>query len=361
LDRQRLHLVSAGKGTPAVLFEAGIASSYLSWARVIPGIATFTGTCAYDRAGLGWSDPARGPRTVAGMLGDLRGVIAHAKTATGAPWVLVGHSFGAFLVYAYASAHPADVAGLVLLDPPSDWHRVTRRQARLLWGGIQLSRIGGILARIGVVRAGLALLTKGAPGVPKRMVRIFGSTTARTLERLVGEVRKLPPEVHPIVQALWSQPKCFRAMAEHLGALQDMAAAVAGVTSLPDVPIVVVSSGDQSRETIARHRALARLSPSGRHVIAEKAGHWIQLDDPELVITTIRDVWKSARSAPQRVDRIDLRGAPGWNAAGDGGNGCEGEPDHHEGRRIRRRHAEEEAGEILTGPARDEEADREAR
>jgi pimeloyl-ACP methyl ester carboxylesterase len=137
-------------------------------------------------------------------------------------------------------------------------------------------------------------LTDGAPGVPRRFVRVFGSTTARTLERLVGEVRKLPPEVHPLVQAIWCQPKCFRAMAEHLGALQDMAAAVAGVTTLPDVPVVVVSSGDHSPETIARHRALARLSSSGRHVIARNAGHWIQLDAPELVIAAIRDVWKLA-------------------------------------------------------------------
>jgi pimeloyl-ACP methyl ester carboxylesterase len=165
----------------------------------------------------------------------------------------------------------------------------------MLRGGIQLSRLGGILARVGAVRAGLALLTDGAPGVPRRFVRMFGSTTARTLERLVGEVRKLPPEVHPIVQAVWCQPKCFRAMADHLGALQEMAAAVAGLTSLPDVPLVVVSSGDQSPETIARHRALARLSSSGRHVIADKAGHWIQLDDPALVITTIRDVWSIAQ------------------------------------------------------------------
>ena len=294
VDRQRLHVVSAGSGTPAVLFEAGIASSSLSWARVMPDLAPFTRTWAYDRAGLGWSDPARSPRTVAGLLGELHGVVAHATSATGTPCILVGHSFGAFLVYAYASAHPADVAGLVLLDPPSEWHGVTRRQARMLWGGIQLSRVGAVLARIGLVRAGLALLTKGAPGVPRRFVRVFGSTAARTLEGLVGEVRKLPPEVHPIVQALWSQPKCFRATAEQLGALPDLAAAAAGVTSLPDVPVVVVSSGDQSAETIARHRALARLSPSGRHVIAERTGHWIHLDDPGFVVTAIRDVWKLA-------------------------------------------------------------------
>ena len=81
------------------------------------------------------------------------------------------------------------------------------------------------------------------------------------MERLVGEVRKLPPDVHPVVQALWCQPKCFRAMAHHLGALEETAAFVAAIASLPDVPLVIVSSGDQSADTIARHRDLALLSP----------------------------------------------------------------------------------------------------
>src|SRR5205085_11229890 len=127
----------------------------------------------------------------------------------------------------------------------SEWHQTTRQQARLLWGGIQLSRIGGVLARVGIVRACLALLTGGAPDVPRNVVRLFGPTAARTLERLVGEVRKLPPDVHPIVQAIWCQPKCFRALADHLAALEETSAVVSRVTSLPDVPLVVVSSGNQ--------------------------------------------------------------------------------------------------------------------
>jgi pimeloyl-ACP methyl ester carboxylesterase len=290
---QRLHVVCAGNGRPTVLFESGIAASSLSWTQVLRDVATFTRACAYDRAGLGWSDPARGPRTVPRMLGELRGVLAN--VATTGPYILVGHSFGAFLVCAYASQCPADIAGLVLLDPPSDWHEIPREQARLLWGGIQLSRIGGILARLGIVRACLALLTRGAPGVPRNFVRIFGPTTARTLERLVGEVRKLPPEVHPIVQALWCQPKCFRAMADHLAALEETAAVVAGVTSLPDVPLVIISSSDQTPDTIARHRQLARLSSQNRHIVAAKSGHWIQFDEPDLVATTIRDIVDRAR------------------------------------------------------------------
>ena len=142
---------------------------------------------------------------------------------------------------------------------------------------------------MGVVRACLALLTGGAPGVPRNFVRIFGPTAARTLERLVGEVRKLPPEIHPVVQTLWCQPKCFRAMADHLAALEEMAAIVAGVSRLPDVPLVVISSGDQPDETLERHRQLTRLSRRAA-VVAARSGHWVQFDEPDVVVAAVRDV-----------------------------------------------------------------------
>ena len=105
-------------------------------------------------------------------------------------YVLVGHSLGSFVVRVYAVRHPERVGGLVLVDPAIEWLTTTPRRARLLWGGRQLSRIGVLLAHLGVVRACLALLTGGAPGAPRRFVRIFGPTTAQTLERLVGEVTK---------------------------------------------------------------------------------------------------------------------------------------------------------------------------
>jgi pimeloyl-ACP methyl ester carboxylesterase len=290
---QRLHIVCSGSGRPAVVFESGIAASSLSWTRVLPEVASFTRACAYDRAGLAWSDVAGGPRTLARMIDELRALLVNA--AIEGPTVLVGHSFGAFLICTYASRHPDDVAGLVLLDPPSEWLHPTRQQARLLRGGIHLSRIGGILARLGVVRVCLALLTGGAPGVPRRFVGIFGPTAARTLERLVGEVRKLPPDVQPVVQALWCQPKCFRAMADYLGALEETAAFVAGLTSLPPVPLVIISSADQPAEVIRQHVQLSRLSSRGRHVMAAESGHWILFDEPGLVVTAIREVIEESR------------------------------------------------------------------
>jgi pimeloyl-ACP methyl ester carboxylesterase len=104
----------------------------------------------------------------------------------------------------------------------------------------------------------------------------------------VTQVRKLPPEVYPVVQAHWSDPKCFRALAGHLRVLQEGAAFVGSLQSLPDVPLVVISSGALPPDQIEEHRALARLSSSGRHVVAARSGHWIQFDEPELVVAAIR-------------------------------------------------------------------------
>jgi pimeloyl-ACP methyl ester carboxylesterase len=299
----RLHAVCAGSGTPGVVLESGIAASSLSWTYVLPEIARFTRTCAYDRAGLAWSEAARRRRSIVTIVDDLHALLI--QTTLPRPYVLVGHSFGCFVACAYAARHPDATAGLVLIDAPapSEWTQPTRQQARLLQGGIQLSRIGGGLARLGIVRACLTLLAGGAPRVPRTFVRVFGPTAARTVERLVGEVRKLPPEMHPIVQALWCQPKCFRAMADHLRVLQEAARFVASLAALPDVPLVTISSGELPPTRIEEHRQLARLSPQGRHIVADRSGHWIPLDQPELVVAAIRDIVDQVRSAERGVGR----------------------------------------------------------
>jgi pimeloyl-ACP methyl ester carboxylesterase len=287
-----------------VLLESGIAASSLSWTVVQPEIATFTRVCAYDRAGLAWSDAPSCPRTFDRIVDELAAVLAH--VAGDDRCVLVGHSFGSFVVRAYAARRPERVAGLVLVDPPTEWLTMTEQRARMLWGGRHLSRIGGLLARLGVVRACLALLTGGAPGAPRRFVRIFGPTAVRTLERLVGEVRKLPPDVHPIVQALWCQPKCFHAMADHLMALERDGASMAMCIPPRELPVVVISSGDQPPEQIAAHRALAESSFAGRHVTAVRSGHWVQFDEPEVIVSVVREMVESQRSAERgSTDRED--------------------------------------------------------
>jgi len=281
-----------------VLLEAGIAASSLSWTVVQPQIAAFTRVCAYDRAGLAWSEPSSCPRTFDRIVTELGAVLA--RTAPGERYVLVGHSFGSFVVSAYARRHPEQVAGIVLVDPALEWLTTTSQQARLLRGGRQLSRVGAMLAHVGVVRACLALLTGGAPGAPRRFVKVFGPTAARTLERLVGEVQKLPQNVHPIVQGLWCQPKCFQAMAQHMQVLERDRQPIAAVVVPPEIPLVVISSGEQAPERLVEHRRLVESSATGRHIVAARSSHWIQFDEPELIATAVRELTESARGrSPQ--------------------------------------------------------------
>lgn len=288
IGTRKVHVDIRGAGRPPVWFESAIAASSLSWARVQPGVAKFTTACSYDRAGLGWSEPAATPRTVSRVVGDLRALIRMATGGT--PCVLVGHSFGAFICTAFATTHPGEVCGLVLVDPPTDWMTMTRRQVYLLRGARQMSSLGGALARLGIVRACVALLTGGAPGVPRQFIKVFGAPTATIIERLIGEIRKLPPEVHPLVQGAWCQPKSFRAMADYLRVFEEVALSARSHQIPRDMPVVVISAGDQSNDVTAAHEQLARSSSLGRHIVASNSGHWVPFDEPDLIVDAIREL-----------------------------------------------------------------------
>ena len=289
----RLHVVVCGEGSPAVMLESGIAASSLSWARVQPELARFTRTCAYDRAGLAWSESAPPPLVFDRILQDLD-VVAASLDAT-SPIILVGHSFGSLIVRGYAARHPERVAGLVLVDPPTEWTHGEPERARLIGRAIQASRIGGVLARVGIVGAALALLTGGLPGIPRAMVKVMGRRASGTLERLVGEVRKLPPELYPAVQTHWSQPKCFDAMADHLRVLRAEGTLIAMATPPADIPVVVISGGHQPVSEVCTHERMAAASTRGRHVVAAKSGHWIMFDEPEVIVDAVRTLIAAMR------------------------------------------------------------------
>ncbi len=281
----RLHVTCSGAGRPTVLFEAGIAASSLSWATVQPAVARFTRACTYDRAGLAWSDAPSGARTFDRIVEELETVLAH--VARGERCVLVGHSFGSFVVRGFAVRHPNRIAGLVLVDPAIEWLTPNSQQAYRLRRAQFLARAGAWLAHAGVPRACLALLIGGAPSAPQRFSRLFGQTVALTLARLVGEVRKLPPETYPLMQEFWSQPKCYHAMADHLAALERDGAAIARIATAVSIPTIVISSGNQPHEQIDAQRRLAEAANHGRHVIAARSTHWVQFDEPELIIEAI--------------------------------------------------------------------------
>jgi pimeloyl-ACP methyl ester carboxylesterase len=278
-----LHVFCTGTGRPVVL-EAGIAASSISWALVQQPLSRYARVCAYDRRGLGWSARAAAHRSVDEYLRDLRTAVRHAGT----PAILVGHSFGGLLVRLYAYRYPADVAGLVLVDPAltAEWASPTAARLAMLRRGVVLSRRGGSLARTGFVRLALTLLKVGARPTARLFARASGSGASVVTERIVGQVRKLPPELWPAIQSHWCRPECFTAMAEHLESLPDVAAAAARLPR-PPAPTVVISGAHLRSDEIAEHRAL------GEHVVAEGSGHWVHLDRPDLIVDAVRRMLES--------------------------------------------------------------------
>jgi pimeloyl-ACP methyl ester carboxylesterase len=108
-----IYLDCRGDGSPTVVLEAGMGSGAGSWGTVLDELAATTRTCAYDRPGLGSSDP-RGRHTLADTATDLRQALEVAGET--APFVLVGHSHGGDYIRVFTDRYRADVAGIVLVD-----------------------------------------------------------------------------------------------------------------------------------------------------------------------------------------------------------------------------------------------------
>ncbi|MBV9302971.1 MAG: alpha/beta hydrolase [Acidobacteriaceae bacterium] len=291
----RLHLNDQGAGTPAVVLESGIAASSLSWALVQPRIAEFTRVCSYDRAGLAWSERGVGPRTLHQLVYELDTLLS--KASLPSPYILVGHSFGAIVIRAYANLHTDKVAGLVLVDPVSlrFWANCARGERKRLELAARLSRRGALLARLGIVRAALAVLAAGG----KRFPKIVAQTTARqgavVLQRLVGEVQKLPQELWPIVRSHWSRPRSFRAMADYLECLPESARTAISMQVPPNVPLIVLSASTATRDELEERQSWVAHSENGLHIRAEEGGHWLQLEQPGMIVGAIREAVERTR------------------------------------------------------------------
>ncbi len=108
-----MYLDCRGSGSPTVVLEAGAGGGAGSWSAVLDDIAATTRTCAYDRAGIGSSDP-RGIRSLADAAADLRALLEASDEP--APFVVVGHSLGGAYARIFASDHATETPALVLVD-----------------------------------------------------------------------------------------------------------------------------------------------------------------------------------------------------------------------------------------------------
>jgi pimeloyl-ACP methyl ester carboxylesterase len=299
----RLHVVASGKGTPTVVFEAALGASSISWALVQPEIARFTGTFAYDRAGMGFSELGPEPRTVERIVGEMHAVLETAGAAK--PYVLVGHSYGGMTCRLFAAMFPEEVGGMVLLDPAQAelWRSPTREQRRKLWAGAMLARRGAMIAHLGIARLTAALVHRGARRSAKMTAAVMsGGILAGRSERIVAPVERVPVELRPMLATFWTQARFYKSLASQIAHMEESAEQVMGTTFRADLPLTVLSAASMPANEMEQNLELSRRSTRGRHEVVEESGHWIQLDQPNLVIKAIMELVEEVRQVEARRD-----------------------------------------------------------
>jgi pimeloyl-ACP methyl ester carboxylesterase len=263
VDGHRLHLVVMGDEHPGptVVLDAGMISFSSNWAWVQPELAKDVRVIAYDRAGLGWSDPGPKPRDAGQSARELH--MALQASGVAGPFVLAGHSYGGLTVRAFAALYPDDVAGIVLVDGshPDQWVRLGISSSVPALG----NRVSSVLARFGVFR-------------------LFDKEY-----RLLSD--GLPPQARAELMAFTRTPRALSTVGDALGAWDPRTRPLVNeATGLGDRPLIVLSVTEQPRmgdKLTALQAELPGLSTQSLHITVDGAYHegLLARDDHARVVT----------------------------------------------------------------------------
>ena len=279
---RKLHLLCSGQGSPTVVLEAGASSFAIDWTLVQREVARTNRVCAYDRAGMGWSDPST-PETRRTVWADLHALLG--AVGERPPYVFVGASLGGLHVRSYVADYPDDVVGLVLVDPASEDRLFTM--------------IDGQAVLIGSL-------------TPEQMRATLPTQTVRVPRRRPqtgAPFDKLPPPLYELrvkldTSLIASQPDSATPQMIATSREEErarLARLLAQRSSTPhplgDRPLVVLTRGvDSDPEPRATHAAVAKLSTNSRHTVVPGSGHEVHLFEPSAVIQAIADVVQSVRT-----------------------------------------------------------------
>jgi len=290
VDGLTMHVDCRGSGRPVIILEAGLTAGSWSWGTVFDALAQRTEVCAYDRPGMGWSEPINRVADAGEVADRLHGVIQAA--AIEGPYVLLGMSAGGVYVREYYARYPHDVVGMVLVDSA---HEQQGDRLPPLAGREESERMLRLCTRlqpIGVVRAldGLSMMFDRQPGIPEeaRPLLLSRVNQSHYCASMLAELESFDGEIHD------PQPP----------------------SALGDLPLLVLSQGKEPEgdETLGltaeQARAqrlawnelqeeLAALSIHGRRLIAEHSGHPIQFEQPELLIDAVGGLIDELRDGHQ--------------------------------------------------------------
>ena len=302
-EGKRFYYTLKGEGDPTVVIEAGLGTASPEWWAIQDELAKTTRILTYDRGGYGWSEYVVGPRTSRQIAVELKGLLDTLEID--APIILIGHSQGGLYVNHFCRLFPDAVAGVVLLDPmsPDD----TRFRQEL---------IPRIYERSGVDKSRLLKLQSWLSGFG--FTRLMRRTAMKSPP--FSQYRSLPKET---VDILWHHqllPKTPQTALNEYAQAHDPRNNVElrNPNSFPPVPLrVLTHSSDTMRESIVRNGGLTRdeasrvedlwqelirsscnLSQRSKLILADHAGHAIHLEQPDLVLSAVREVLEEVRRLP---------------------------------------------------------------
>jgi pimeloyl-ACP methyl ester carboxylesterase len=287
---RRLHLLMTPGAGPPLVIVAALGTPAIDWLAVQRELAPEVPVVLYDRGSIGWSDPGPGPRTAGQMADELHALLtaAHIKP----PYVLAGHSLGGLIVLIYTARHREQVAGLALIDSSHpDMHK------RLPAGEFLAHGRGRYLLRAAQWRLR-----------PLGLVRLADDLGLR---RQVTDWarRAYPPDVAATARAFALSSRQRRADVSEMAHLRRSCDQARGcLADLGALPLAVITSSEHIPGQAPSSRAAQRrshwytvtwsvlqaefadLSRNSSHTVAERAGHYIHRDDPDLVICILRDL-----------------------------------------------------------------------
>jgi pimeloyl-ACP methyl ester carboxylesterase len=285
--KSRLYLLEKGSGGPTVLFESGIAATNLNWSHIQETVSQFTHTASYDRSGLGWSTQANTPRTPGNIAIELHEMLERARIAP--PYILVGHSFGGLVMRRYALLYPDEVQSIILVDPMrcEEWPPLDPTKQAQLDRGSKMTRYAVPIARFGFARLAVTSLLSRSGRLSGFLAGTAGNGGAYVLGRIKDEVGKMPREVWPMVAAHWSRPSYYVGMLNHVEAVPDTVREMQDAEPIRNIPVLLFTPG---KSAPLSEQSLRQIGNNVEQIIAPASAHWIHLDEPQLIIDSIREM-----------------------------------------------------------------------